>query len=231
MEDIAMFHLLKVGVLGASLLFGMNSDVALSQDRPEIIVKEVAVWKVSEAQGWFDKLIEFHQSREAREIAKTIASFYDVPPPVTEQIVKFGQAIVAGEIVNNGEEMVGVFRAPDGYTFCKAELLEKKIVQTRDHIATFLVAERRALNPNDDGLWYKLLTPKILNEQTSVSGRMRLTYVIADPPRVVKWTQEGKCTQHNVCPWVFDKDGDRYNLANCNPNDTRPDRWLAGQWK
>src|SRR5215471_1334356 len=36
--------------------------------------------------------------------------------------------------------------------------------------------------------------------------------------------------EHNVCPSVTDKDGDRNYLANCNPNDPRPDRWLAHQW-
>jgi hypothetical protein len=163
-----------------------------------------------------------------------------VPDTYCNAVGEVAKQIVPSEVRTVGEETSGAFHSPAGYTFCRADLVgpdrqDEIIHQTANHQVTFLTEVRKAVaSPPpwgwDDGLWYKVIVPSVATETTSVHARMRLYYVVADPPRVVDWTNAGKCQRHNICPLVMDKDGDRKNLENCNPSDPRQDRWLAHLW-
>ena len=84
----------------------------------------------------------------------------------------------------------------------------------------------------DDSTSYYIVVPKSW-AGTQVRGRIRITYVLADPPSVVRLTEEGVCMAHNTCVFLCRNSNctrDAQGPA-CNPDDKRTDRWLAHKWE
>lgn len=205
----------------------MSWTVVQAQSKPEVIFNEFTFHRDSPSQGWGDKLVEFHQSKEARMIADAVATYFGVSTDNADAIVQVGQKIVAEVSKRDGEEEIGIFRAPDGYTTCKAELLQYETKEQPNHLVTFNTRVIRTVK--EDGIGYYLVVPRSLDEGTWLHARIRLTYVIADPQRVVDWTKTGRCQTNNVCPWQNYGDGKRFNVGPpCVPSDTRGDRWPNG---
>jgi hypothetical protein len=201
---------------------------------PKFVFANFYIDNESQAKGWAEKAGDLVRNPVNATVAGDIGEKFGLPREFPEAywraLGEIANTIAPSETTTNGEEVTGIFRSPDGYTFCDALLLdEPDIRQTRDHLVTYLGKVERL--ERNDGLRYKVIVPRIAGEQTWVKSHIRVVYVLADPQFVIRMTQTGKCVPHNTCIWLYEKGGPRRsNVANCNPNDASTDRWLAGRF-
>ena len=204
-------------------------------EQPKLIFRDFYIETESKPKGWAEQIGDAIRNPENVKVAGDVAEKFGFPreaPELTWKWYGLQADLIAPSLVSsNGEEEVGFFRSPPEYTFCNADLLdEPDIRQTTDHHVTYVSIARRLRNPDgltsDDGLIYKIVIPRIADEQTWVKSHIRLFYIQADRQLVIRLTEEGKCVAHNMCPWVYERgEPKRTNVFTCNPNDTKRDRW------
>lgn len=203
-----------------------NMSQVSAEDRPKILVLELDI----DFTNGRDVLQEVHKAKNTREF-RAIAGALHVRP----EAVGAANVGTSFNIPNpTSEERRATFPAPSGYTTCRVDQLsyEPKFRAGPSDVTWNMTVKRTCGPPADDSTSYYIVVPKSW-AGTQVRGRIRITYVLADPPSVVRLTEEGLCMAHNTCVFLCRNSNctrDAQGPA-CNPDDKRTDRWLAHKWE
>lgn len=201
-----------------------------AQDRPKFLVQEVNI----DFTNGRDILEEVHKTASTPEfqaLASAAAGVLGVPPAAVGA-ANLGMSFDKANPTS--EERRATFAAPEGYTTCRVDQLsyEPKYQAGPSDVTWNMTIKRTCGPPAEDNTGYYVVVPKSW-AGTQVKGRVRITYVLADPAAVVRLTQQGLCMAHNTCVFLC-RNNDCSQGAQgpaCDPNDKRPDRWLAHKWE
>jgi hypothetical protein len=211
---------LGMAAFAGLLLIDTNYSIAQSP-RPQFLVQEIHFFREARKSIW-QQIIVNVKSKEFSGAAAAIGTIFDIPPDETAAAVGLATSQIQSNIAGNEEH--GIWRSPDGYTFCRVDLLS---VDQMSPSSALNVRVMRTVK--DDGLAEYDNVP-VTVRGSKVEARFRITFVLADPPSVVKLTNDGKCMPQNFCPFQIGWKDRTLNVPNCVPADKRPDRWLNGTY-
>jgi hypothetical protein len=212
------------------LLFSVLNPT-YAQERPRYIFNDF-VYNRSAGRG-LPEILTLQLAPEILEATERLVSRVGVPPEKAKEYIQFKRDLINQVTKREGEEETGIFRSPDGYTFCRAEIVSYDPKFQRgasDTTMNVRVLHTRA----EDGLGYYTVVPRSW-QGTRITLTMQLVFVLADPnpnnpDNVVNLIRRGTCEQQNSCPWLCKSDQCSRGVRNCVPGDARPDRWLAGDY-
>jgi hypothetical protein len=224
-------------ISGLSIIFVFGISVfggcaSYGQEKPKFLHEQYKLHFEGKSKSW-GKVIEFIGSDEFKTFATLVGAYYGVSPEVVDQITGAVNTIAPSGQINEGEDHRGVFAAPDGYTVCRVDWdMSAEFDPGLSDTIFNLRYGRTCQPPAEDNVGYHIVTPdKAWGDPTSVTATLGITYVLADPPEVVRLTQAGICQPHNRCAALC-KNGDcKENVDSCVPEDKRVDRWLGGHGK
>lgn len=220
----------SISALSAIIIF--SGCAAYGQERPKFLHEQYNIHFEGKSGSW-GKVIEFFGSDEFKTFAKLVGAYYGVPFEAVDQITGAVNTIAPAGQVDEGADHRAVFPAPEGYTVCRVDWKMNTEFDPGLSDTTFNIKYARTCQPPaEDNVGYHIVTPdKAWGDPTSVTATLGITYVLADPPEVVRLTQAGICQPHNRCAALCKNGVCKENVDSCVPEDKRVDRWLAGQGK
>jgi hypothetical protein len=173
---------------------------AVAEDsRPQFIAQEVDIHFKGE-RNILDEVAKTIRSPEFKAIASAVAPELHVP----SYAIGIAQIALSG-VKDGRDDHNGRFDAPDGYTTCRVEMVSYKPAfqagpsDVRFNMNVSRTCQKQGPVEAKDGPGYYIVTPKAW-AGTIVSARVRLVYVLADPPEVVRLTNAGVCpATHDTC--------------------------------
>lgn len=213
-----------VGMAGAPVPVSAQNE---QNSSPQFLIQEFNIDFSAQRNLW-DETLKSIDTDEFKAAASSVASYYGVPSQETATSIA-ALGVAARGRSDAGEEHRAIFTAPDGYTTCRVELINySPKFQSGPSDVTFNVRIKRSCHPKEDNFGYYIVAP-LSWAGTRVAARVRATYVLADPPTVVRLTNEGKCMRNNFCAWLCRNDSCQKDVSDCVAADQTRDRWLSHQ--
>lgn len=199
------------GCAAASIIFAIQAFIgvvcvqALAQaERPQFVAQDFnLLFQNKRLIG--QELAKAITSPEFSTIAAAVASYYGIPPQQTALAIGIARTALSAQNAPDSEAHNGQFPAPEGYTTCRVEMLwYNPRFQSGASDVTFNMNQARTCQKPpaaQDWFGFYIVSPKSW-AGTEVAAKIRVIYVLADPPEVVRLTNAGLCTTQNTCAWL-----------------------------
>jgi hypothetical protein len=202
---------------------------AIPREPKRFIFNVVDIQRKGE-RSWWGEVLTLQFAPEQLQATRKAGEIFGFSGDDAVKFVQLKRNLINEVSRKEGEEETGIFRSPDRYTFCRADMVSfDPKFQEGPSDTTFNV---RALHRRDtDGLGYYIVAP-ISWQGTEVKATLRITFVLADVNTrhrfsIINLIKSGKCYIHNSCPWVCRNNQCTRDLVGCDPDDHNPDRWLV----